>query len=82
VTLRRHRSFRRARLQLQTNDKPPSSQITIYHISHTTYHRVINNMAGQGMVDPAIFEDLQARVDEDTAVRDVRAPFELRTTSH
>ncbi|KAF2800238.1 Translin [Melanomma pulvis-pyrius CBS 109.77] len=28
-------------------------------------------MAGQsGMVDPAIFEDLQARVDEDTAVRD------------
>lgn len=24
------------------------------------------------MVDPAIFQDLQARVDEDTAVRDVR----------
>jgi hypothetical protein len=31
-------------------------------------------MAGQsGMVDPAIFEDLQARVDEDTAIRDVSA---------
>lgn len=29
------------------------------------------------MVDPAIFEDLQARVDEDTAVRDVRAPTGL-----
>jgi hypothetical protein len=24
------------------------------------------------MVNPAIFQDLQARVDEDTAVRDVR----------
>jgi hypothetical protein len=24
-----------------------------------------------GMVNPAIFQDLQARVDEDTAVRDV-----------
>jgi len=32
-------------------------------------------MASQnGMVDPSIFEDLQARVDEDTAVRDVRMP--------
>jgi hypothetical protein len=59
-----------------------SSLITIYPISPTTYHRIIDNMAGQGMVDPAIFEDLQARVDEDTAVRDVRAPIELRTTSH
>jgi hypothetical protein len=30
-------------------------------------------MASQsGMVNPAIFQDLQARVDEDTAVRDVR----------
>lgn len=26
-----------------------------------------------GMVDPAIFQDLQARTDEDAAVRDVRA---------
>ena len=25
-----------------------------------------------GMVNPAIFEDLQARVDEDSSVRDVR----------
>lgn len=30
------------------------------------------------MVDPAIFEDLQARVDEDTAVRDVSAPVDLQ----
>jgi hypothetical protein len=26
------------------------------------------------MIDPAIFQDLQARVDEDTVVRDVSAP--------
>ena len=26
-----------------------------------------------GMVDPAIFQDLQARVDEDSAIRDVSA---------
>lgn len=31
------------------------------------------------MVDPAIFQDLQARVDEDTAVRDVRGPPQKRT---
>lgn len=28
----------------------------------------------QGMVDPAIFQDLQRRADEDTVFRDVRVP--------
>lgn len=28
--------------------------------------------ASNGMVNPAVFQDLQARIDEDTAVRDVR----------
>jgi hypothetical protein len=50
---------------------------------HLQPHSKLNSsMAGQGMVDPAIFEDLQARVDEDTAVRDVRAPIDLRKTFH
>jgi hypothetical protein len=41
-------------------------------------------MASQsGMVDPAIFQDLQARVDEDTAVRDVRGrPRKLHVNTH
>jgi hypothetical protein len=41
-------------------------------------------MAAQsGMVDPAIFQDLQARVDEDTAVRDVRAtPAAAHVNTH
>lgn len=29
------------------------------------------------MIDPVIFEDLQAKIDEDTVVRDVRAPLIL-----
>lgn len=41
-------------------------------------------MASQlGMVDPAIFQDLQARVDEDTAVRDVRGlPAKVHVNTH
>lgn len=37
-------------------------------------------MASQsGMVDPAIFKDLQARSDEDAAVRDVSTLHEIRS---
>lgn len=41
-------------------------------------------MADQsGMVDPTIFQDLQARVDEDTVVRDVSFPiFQVRYSLH
>jgi hypothetical protein len=32
-------------------------------------------MAAQGMVDPAIFEHLQSKIDEDTSFRDVCSSF-------
>ena len=34
--------------------------------------------APSGMIDPAIFEDLQSKVDEDTAVRDVSERLRAR----
>jgi hypothetical protein len=39
----------------------------------TTNLGTIDTMAGQaGMIDPTIFEGLQTKIDEDTAIRDVR----------
>ena len=52
-----------------TSAAPPYFHLLV---SNEQFLGCTNTMAGQfGMVDPAIFEDLQARVDEDTAVRDV-----------
>lgn len=34
-----------------------------------------------GMIDPAIFEDLQTKVDEDTAVRDVSAQIAAKRSA-
>jgi hypothetical protein len=38
---------------------------------HPITKRHVKMAAKSGMVNPAIFQDLQARVDEDTAARDV-----------
>jgi hypothetical protein len=42
-----------------------------HHLRHEPY-TTINKMAAQAvMIDPTIFEGLQTKIDEDTAIRDV-----------
>jgi hypothetical protein len=50
-------------LRIHSSHPPPQAQPIPHHSTMS---------AQSGMVDPAIFKDLQARTDEDAAVRDVR----------
>jgi transposase-like protein len=68
------RTSRIFRLGVCSDHKRTFNLSTTTSLSRKLYRtRQLNiKMADQsGMVDPAIFQDLQARVDEDTVVRDV-----------
>jgi hypothetical protein len=70
-------TYNKQRPLTSTSASPLSSNDTSHSPESTA------NMAAQnGMVNPTIFQDLQARVDEDTVIRDVSAPASLHVTSY
>lgn len=66
----------------QTFDIAATSPFTLLRDPELADPHTISEMAAHsGMVNPAVFQDLQARIDEDTAVRDVRRVLTLARDS-